>query len=217
MTGFCSECHKVWTLETKQGICQWCSKSAVCQTTRAYALGSLKSRPSRKRKQVQAHPDRYDQLNGQWLAYYEVASNFSHKARFQDRQDLCHDIIVRLAEVAERNGAGALSKPSMLRVASYVVLQYWDKEKRQLTFASLNDEVQDDEGNTVERWETLVDDKAIDVEAWLDSKMWLRGCRRRLVVIATKKARGKPLNKKEQKYLERYRQKELEKRQKTLF
>ena len=152
-----------------------------------------------------------------WQTYIEIAHNFQHKVRFQDRQDVTHDIILRLAEIADRNGDKPFSKPSMLRVASYVVMQYWDKEKRQLTFLSLNEELQDDEGNTVERWETLADDKAIDVEAWLDAKIWRLGCRRRLVMIATKKARGKPLNKKEQKYLERYRQKELEKRQKTLF
>lgn len=152
-----------------------------------------------------------------WQTYQEIAHNFQHKVRFQDRQDVNHEIVLRLAEIADRNGDKPFSKPSMLRVASYVVMQYWDSEKRQLTFLSLNDQVQDGEGNTVELWETLADDKAVDVEAWLDAKMWRLGCRRRLVTIATRKARGKPLSPKDRKYLSRYRQKDLAKRQKTLL
>jgi len=152
-----------------------------------------------------------------WQKYSQIADRFQHKVRFQDRQDVEHDIIVRLAEVADRNGDKPFSEMSMLRVGSYVVMEYWRQEKRQLTWLSLNEDIEDDEGNSIELLETLADDKAIDLEAWLDRKTWLLGCRRRLVKIATKKARGKPLTSTERSYLRRYRQKDLAKRQKTLF
>lgn len=152
-----------------------------------------------------------------WETYQEIARNFQHKVRFQDRQDVAHDIVLRLAEVANRNGDKPLSNFAMVRVASYIVLEYWRQEKRQLTWLSLNEDTEDDEGNSVELWETLADDKAVDLDAWLDAKRWRLGCPRRLVTIAWKKRYRKPLNKNEQKYLERYRQKDLAKRQKALF
>ena len=152
-----------------------------------------------------------------WQKYSQIADRFQHKVRFQDRQDVEHDIIVRLAEVANRNGDKPFSEMSMLRVGSYVVMEYWRQEKRQLTWLSLNEDIEDDDGDSIELLETLADDKAIDLEAWLDRKTWLLGCRRRLVRIAWKKVYGKPLTHKEQMYLNRYRQKDLAKAQKALF
>ena len=152
-----------------------------------------------------------------WQKYSQIADRFQHKVRFQDRQDVEHDIIVRLAEVADRNGDKPFSDLSMLRVGSYVVMEYWRQEKRQLTWLSLNEDIEDDEGDSIELYQTLADDKAIDLEAWQDAKRWRLGCSRRLVRIAYKRMLRKPLNKKEQKYLERYRQRELAKAQKALF
>ena len=153
-----------------------------------------------------------------WEKYSQIADRFQHKARYQDKEDLRHDIIVRLAEVADRNGDKPLSELSMLRVGSYVVMEYWRQEKRQLAWLSLNEDIEDDEGNSVELWETLADDNAVDLEAWLDDKRWLLGCPRRLVRIAKKKGKHEqPLSPKERKYLQRYRDKELAKAQKTLF
>jgi len=152
-----------------------------------------------------------------WQKYSQIADRFQHKVRFQDRQDVEHDIIVRLAEVADRNGDKPFSEMSMLRVGSYVVMEYWRQEKRQLTWLSLNEDIEDDEGNSIELLETLADDKAIDLDAWQDAKRWRLGCPKRLVKIAWKKVYRKPLNKNEQKYLERYRQKELASRQEPLL
>lgn len=151
-----------------------------------------------------------------WQEYSKIADNFQHKARYEDREDIKQDIILRLAEVESRKTEG-LSKPAMLRVASFVIVEYWRDLKRQPTILSLNDTIEDDDGNSVEVIETIADDKAIDLEAWVDARTWLRGCPRRLVKIAIKQRRGKPLEKKEQKYLERYRQKELAKQQQSLF
>ncbi len=66
----------------------------------------------------------YDQLEGEWLIYYKVASKFSHKARYQDREDLLHDIMLNLA-VAGRNNGHKPDNPSwMYRIASFTVAQY---------------------------------------------------------------------------------------------
>lgn len=152
-----------------------------------------------------------------WQAYTKVADRFQKKARFEDREDLREDIIVRLAWLADNNGGKPLSQPSMLRIASYVVMEYWHNLKRQPTLLSLNEEVTDAEGDSIELYQTLADDKAINLDDWIDCKTWLKGCPRRLVKIAIKKATGKPLNHTEQMYLTRYRQKNLAKVQKSLF
>jgi hypothetical protein len=105
----------------------------------------------------------------------------------------------------------------MIRVASYVVMEYWHNLKRKPTILSLNGEIEDGDGNSIELWETLADDKAIDLDAWLDARTFLLGCPKRLVEIAYKRASGIPLNHTEQVYLNRCRQKELAKAQKALF
>jgi hypothetical protein len=150
-----------------------------------------------------------------WEKYMEIADNFQHKARFEDREDLRQDIAVRLAEVASIK-TEPLTLPAMLRVASFVTIEYWRDLKRQPTIFSLNETIEDDDGASVELSETLADDQAIDLEAWVDAKTWLHGCPRRLVKIACKKVKGKPLDLKDRLYLCRYRQKELKKQQKSL-
>lgn len=152
-----------------------------------------------------------------WQMYQEIAHNFQHKVRFQDRQDVEHDILLRLAEVADRNGDKPFSNFAMVRVASYIVLEYWRQEKRQLTWLSLNEDTEDGEGDSIELWETLADDKAVDLDAWLDAEKWRMGCPRRLVRIGLKKVWGIPLNETERRYFNRARRKELEKRQKALL
>jgi len=102
-----------------------------------------------------------------WQAYIEIADKFQRKAQFEDRPDLRQDIITRLAELASNDGNKPLSKPSMLRVASYVVMEYWRDLKRLPDLYSLNDDVEDNEGNRLEIYQTLADDKA-EVEAEAD-------------------------------------------------
>jgi len=147
-----------------------------------------------------------------WSEYTQVADNFQHKARFEDREDLRQDIIVRLAEVANKK-TEPLTAPAMVRIASLVIMEYWRKVKAVLTTTSLNEEIDDGDNNNTELAETIADDRAIDLEAWVDARVWLRGCPRRLVKIAYKKVLGKALNLKERQYLCRYRQKELKKYQ----
>jgi len=151
-----------------------------------------------------------------WQAFEKLAERYAIKALYQDREDVTHDIVIRLAELASNNGAKPFTKASMLRVASYVTMEYWHEQKRLLTTTSLNEEIEDGEGGTVELYQTLADDKAIDLEAWVDYRTWQKGCPRRLVQIADKMEKDIPLSHKEVVYLGRYRKKELAKRQKVL-
>ena len=112
MTGHCSKCGKIWTLEMRQGVCSWCGQLAVCQTIQTQALRSLKSSPKRSPKQVHSNGNGYDQLDDEWAIYNKVASRFSHKAKAQDREDLLQDIMIALADVARNNGHKPLSEPA---------------------------------------------------------------------------------------------------------
>jgi len=242
LTGYCSHCHKVWTLETAQGVCQWCGKSSTRQTTRTQALRSLKSRSNGRKRQAQANGNGYDQLDGDWLTYYKVASQFSHKAQAQDREDLLHNIIVTLADVARNNGHKPITELAMYRVASVTVADYWrsqykltngldcgscSKAQRRkcrsedlysecpkaIKLEYLSQPITDSEGNLTELGELIADDRAIDLDAWLDAKTFLRGCPQRLIAIAIKRQKGISLDNKEDCYLRRFRQRE----QKRLF
>lgn len=142
-----------------------------------------------------------------WGKYSKVADRFQHKARFQDREDLRHSIILRLAEVAQRNGHKPFTEASMYRVASFMVLEYWRAEKRNGKAISLNTEIEDGEGDTIELIDTLADDSAIDLEAWVDARTWLLGCPKRLIEIAHKNVKGEVLEVADRKYLWKWRKK----------
>jgi len=142
-----------------------------------------------------------------WEKYISIAEKFQRKARYEDREDLRQDIIVRIADVARNNGHKPFTEPAMIRVASYVVMEYWHNLKRKPTILSLNGEIEEGEGNTTELWQTLADDKAIDLDAWLDSRTFLAGCPKRIVEIAYKRAIGKPLDNADMVYLCKWRKK----------
>jgi len=146
-----------------------------------------------------------------WEKYISIADRFQNKAKREDREDLRQTIILRLAEVETKyNGNGnSLTEWGMLRVASYTVLEYWRYQYRKPITVSLNDEIDDGDGNAVELWQTIADDKAIDLEAWLDADLLLYRLPQRLVTIAYKKVNGLPLTSAEKTYLSRHRQKRL--------
>ena len=125
MTGHCSKCHKVWKLKTKQGLCPLCRHLASCQGSGTQTLRSIKSSRKRRQRQALASANGYDQLEGDWLTRYKVASQFSYKAKAQDRDDLLHDIMLTLAEVARNNGHKPLTRATMYRIASHTVANYW--------------------------------------------------------------------------------------------
>ena len=151
-----------------------------------------------------------------WSKYSTIADKLQHKARYQDRDDLNHTIIASLADAQARldnDGGGQLSDIAMLRIGSYECQRYWRAIKRQLTILSLNTVIDDGDGNTTELIDTIADDKAIDLDAWLDDRTFLLGCPMRLIVIAGKRLKGIPLDWKEWGYLQRFRKRE----QKRLF
>ena len=236
MTGHCSKCHKVWTLETRQGLCQWCGKLSTCQTTRTQAR-PIKSRSNGRKRQADSNGNGYDQLDGEWLTYYKVASRFSHKAKAQDREDLLHDIMIVLADVASNNGHKPLTEPAMYRVASVTVVHYWRQHykltngldchncskaqrakcrsedlysecPKAIKLVSLSKPIVDSEGNLTELGELIADDKAIDLDAWVSDSTWELGYPQRLVDIAYKLKGGYPLTNADMIYLCRYRKQE---------
>ena len=221
MTGHCSNCHKVWTLETRQGVCQWCGKLATCQTTRTQALRSIKSRSNGRKRQV--YPYRYDQLAGDWALYYKVTSYFTRHIRLDDRQDWLHDTMLEMAKVKAKYEAKGkpLTEAGLMRVASYEVTDYWHTLMRHRpTMLSLNSKVNGDsdgngngDGEAGEVMDFLADDTAIDLDLMLDTRRFLLSCPRRLVQIAYKRYSGLALDSKEWSYLKRFRKQE----QKTLF
>jgi hypothetical protein len=70
----------------------------------------------------------------------------------------------------------------------------------------------DSEGNTTELGELIADDKILDLDVWLDTKAFLRGCPQRLIAIAERTTDGQTLPVADRKFLWKYRkheQKEL--------
>jgi hypothetical protein len=231
--GHCSRCGKVWTLKERQGVCRWCGNSASCQSTTAKPR-HIKSRSNRRLKQANGNGNGYDQLDGDWLSYYKVASKFSHKAKAEDTEDLLHDIMLTLALAERNNGHKPFTEAVMYRIASRAQADYWrayykvnngldchtcGKAQRQkcrsedlysqcpkaIKLESLNKPILDGEGNLTELGELIADDKAMELDAWVSNSTWEIGYPRRLVAIAYKLKAGIPLDKKDQKYLERYR------------
>ena len=141
--------------------------------------------------------------------YITVADRYQRKAKYQDREDLNHTIILSLAQAQlakDNNGGGQLSDVAMLRIASYECQKYWRAIKRQFTILSLNTELNNGDG--IELIDTVADDKAIDLDAWIDARTWLLGCPRRLIQIASKRFKGITLDNKDKCYLQRFRQRE---------
>ena len=188
------------------------------------------------------HGNGYDQLDGDYAVYYKVATKFCHKARFEDREDLLHTIILNLA-IAHRNNGHKPDNPSwMYRIASFTVAQYWrDYYKRisgidcghcsnpqrkkckaenlysecpkAIRIESLSKPIVDGDGHITELGELIADNKTLDLAEWLDINTFLLGCPQRLIDIAEKIRDGEALSEYERLYLFRFRQRE----QKKLF
>jgi len=79
---------------------------------------------------------------------------------------------------------------------------------RAITVESINQPIVDSEGNTTELAELIADDKALDLEEWLDARTFLIGAPIRLKAIALKVSKGEKLNQQEHCYLYRLRRKQ---------
>ena len=117
----------------------------------------------------------YDRLPEPWRGWAKLARSFTLQLDdHQDREDLLHDIIVRLAEVAEvyRQKGKPLTKWGCIRVAQYTRLRFYHQKKRwrRVFSTSLNSEVRDEDGNETEFIQTLVDQKRGNLDAWIDAK-----------------------------------------------
>ena len=73
---------------------------------------------------------------------------------------------------------------------------------------SLNTEIAVSEGKTVELGDTLADDKALDLAAWVDHRTFLLSCPHRLIEIAQKREQGQALTGADRVYLWKYRERE---------
>ena len=234
--GHCSRCHRVWTLKERQGVCSWCNKPASCITATSKPR-HVKSRSNARKRQAPVHSNGYDQLQGEWLAYYNVASRFTGRVKPQDKEDILHTIIATLADVERNNGHKPFTEAVMHRIASRTVADYWrtyykasngldcgscSKAQRRkckegylytecpkaIKLESLNKPIIDSEGHTTELGELIADDKALDLDAWVDAKTFLLGFPQRLLLIAHKLNSGQTLYARDRMYLSRFRQRE---------
>ena len=75
------------------------------------------------------HRNGYDRLQGDWLAYYKVAKNFTHKVKPEDREDFLHDLFVTFASVKTKyqDKGKELTTYGLVRIAQYEVADYWRK------------------------------------------------------------------------------------------
>jgi hypothetical protein len=158
----------------------------------------------------------YDQLDGEWREWLEVAKKYEHRVPTEDRLDIRHDIILELYRARHRDGK-PLPILRAYRIASLMVALYWRRLKSKPTMLSLDADIQLDDGEVVQLKDTIADDNAIDLEAWLDEATWRLGCPMRLVQIANKRLNGEPLNDTDRRYFNRHKAKELARYQKTLF
>ena len=117
----------------------------------------------------------YDRLPEPWHEWAKIASNFIWTLDNQwDREDLMHNIIVRCAEVAEvyRQRGIPFNKGAVIKTAEYTRLRFYHQKKRwkRVSSVSLNSVIVDDDGYETELIQTILDEKGIDLDAWLDFK-----------------------------------------------
>lgn len=158
------------------------------------------------------NPLSYARLEGDWGLYPGLVKFFASKVMPQDKDDFRHDLIMEMVIVKRRYDAKGkpFTEWGMMRLGRYELARYWSMEVRKPTILSLNEKVFADSDD--ELIDTLADDKAIDLEAWCDARLWLLGCPKRLIEIAHKRATGIALDhNKERPYL-KYWRKKLQKR-----
>jgi len=205
----------------------------------------LQTKRSYRRKPKKASQASYEGLQGEWLEWLEVATRYEVKVPLQDRADLRHTIILELA-LTKAKTTEPIPQYRAYRIASYMVADYYRQEKKLTTGLDCKDcskaqrseckehdlygecpklirleyldrERLDSEGNIVTLKDTLADDKAIDLDAWLDAKTFELGCPIRLIELAKKTLEGIPLSEADRRYYSRQKAKELKRYQKSLF
>ena len=151
----------------------------------------------------------YDRLEQPWLVWAQIARNFAYQVDAQDREDLMHNIIVRLAEVAQmyQERGQPFNKGACIKVAEYTRLRFYHQKKRwkRVFSVSLNSAVRDQDGNETEMIDILADDREIDLDSWLDAKAHYVGSSERTRELVQKRVSGAELSGWEWKLLKRFR------------
>ena len=105
-------------------MCRWCGKLANCQSQRTQALRIKSSSKARRRQAPSLDGNGYDQLDGEWRDWLEVAKRYEHRVPAPERYDIRHTIMLELHHARQRDG-----KPIPLlrayRIASLTVALYW--------------------------------------------------------------------------------------------
>jgi len=120
----------------------------------------------------------YDRLPEPWREWAKIARTFAYFAHLdrEDREDLLHNIIVRCAEVAEvyRQKGIPFNRGAVIKTAQYTRLRFYHQKKRwkRVYSVSLNSMVTDFDGEETEMIQTILDEKGIDLDAWLDFKAY---------------------------------------------
>jgi len=119
----------------------------------------------------------YNRLPDPYREWAKIARNFALNVDDPwDKEDLMHNIIERCMEVAElyRQQGRSLTKGGAIRVAQYTRLRFYQQKKRNKRVAtiSLNTMIVDEDGYETELSETIADGNGIDLDEWLDLKLF---------------------------------------------
>lgn len=235
LQGHCSKCGRVWTLTEPQGVCPWCGKSATCQvnTTKQRRIKSSRRGGQKQATGIGKGYDRLPEpyltfynvaLRFAFKVLVDDQADLLHDI-------ILH--LIRVSDRKLKAGL-PFSQAAMYRTAEHVKDHYWyDFRKRTsgldcghcsqsqrrkckadwsykqcskaIKLESLNNPIIDSEGNMTEFGELIADDKAIDLDAWLDAKSFLVGSPKRLKGIAIALRDGVSLTGAERKYLAKLR------------
>ncbi|MEA3253507.1 MAG: hypothetical protein U9Q17_01000 [Chloroflexota bacterium] len=183
------------------------------------------------------HRNGYDKLEGNWLAYYKVAKNFTHKVKPEDREDFLHDLFIVFARVktSYQDKGKELTTGGLVRIAQYEVADYWRKHFRRIygrdcsrcskaqrdkckkdklyskcpkaIYFESLDTIVEDGNGDSTPLHELIADDNADFTPRLEAKLTLEGYPHRFVKLAYKKYAGYPLTSTERNYYYRQQKK----------
>jgi hypothetical protein len=218
-------------LEEGQGICHWHSDNANCVTTATKPCQLESSESGRGRQADDGNngydhlPEPYLTYYKVALRFAHKALLGEREDLLHD----IIEGLARVAKRKAATGQD-FSQAAMYRIAEHIKDHYWYKHyayhngldcqhcskaqrarcranwayydcRRAISVESINQPIVDSEGNTTELAELIADDKALDLEEWLDARTFLIGAPIRLKQIARKLNKGEALTNSERQYL----------------
>lgn len=145
-------------------------------------------------------------LESPWLEMADIASKTAKKlyhlnnGSALDEDDFAHEILLKINRAL---GGSLKDKALMQTIASrraHDLIRYHNRR----VHPSLNEEIEDDEGNTVEKVELIVGCQGFE-EQVLTMVDIERNIPRDIIKIAWKRVKGEPISAAERKKLERFR------------